>query len=167
MPNSPHKKPLLMIRQNLNNLPVLTFPRGWLVRFYKPGDEVHWVRIQQAADQFNEITPKVFDRYFNDREQLVSRQIYLFQPGNPPIGTVTAWFNHDFRGASWGRVHWLAVLPEHQGKGLGKALFSLACRRLAELGHSRAYLTTARERTAAVRLYKSFGFIELPTGDEE
>lgn len=167
MATPPHKKPLLMIRRNLNNLPVSAFPNGWQVRFYEPGDETHWVRIQRAADQFNEITAGLFERYFNDRKKLASRQFYLFQPGKPPVGTVTAWFNHDFRGESWGRVHWLAVIPEHQALGLGKALFCLACRRLAELGHTRAYLSTARERTAAVSLYKACGFTELETGDQE
>jgi GNAT superfamily N-acetyltransferase len=165
MANSPHKKPLLMIRRNLNNLPVSTFPCGWQMRFYEPGDETHWVRIQQAADEFNEITPGLFERYFDDRKELASRQFYLFQPGKPPIGTVTAWFDHDFKGESWGRVHWLAVLPEHQGQGLGKALFCMACRRLAELGHTRAYLTTVRERSAAVSLYKACGFVELGPED--
>ncbi len=157
-------KPLLLTRLNLQDLPECSLPTGWQLRFYQPGDEVHWVRIQQAADPFNNITPALFERYFADREQLALRQLYLFQPEQPPAGTVTAWFNHGFRGESWGRVHWLAVLPENQGLGLGKALFCMACRRLVELGHTRAYLTTIRERNAAVRLYKSFGFIELQTG---
>ena len=160
----PDITPLLLARHNLLDLPTCPIPTGWQVRFYQPGDEVHWVRIQQTADQFNNITPALFERYSPDREQLALRQLYLFQPGQPPAGTVTAWFNQGFRGESWGRVHWLAVLPENQRLGLGKALFCMACRRLAELGHTRAYLTTARERTAAVRLYKSFGFIELQTG---
>jgi ribosomal protein S18 acetylase RimI-like enzyme len=73
------------------------------------------------------------------------------------VGTVTAW-EGSFEGERMGRVHWLAVVPEEQGKGLGALLLSVACERLRLLGFERAYLVTSPLRTAAIRLYKRFGF---------
>ena len=63
-----------------------------------------------------------------------------------------------FWAARSGRVHWMAILPEFQGRGLGKALLAAICRRLRELGHERAYLHTSAARLAAIQLYLQFGF---------
>ncbi len=37
------------------------------------------------------------------------------------VGTCTAWFKERFDG-TYPLFHWLAVIPEHQGKGVAKAL---------------------------------------------
>ena len=69
-----------------------------------------------------------------------------------------AWLSEDFPEHWPGRVHRLAILPEYQGRGLGKALLTLICNRLRELGHHGAYLLTSSSRVFAVRLFSSFGF---------
>ena len=43
-------------------------------------------------------------------------------------------------------------------EGLAKPLMTVVCNRLRELGHQRAYLTTATIRIPAIRLYLKFGF---------
>jgi GNAT superfamily N-acetyltransferase len=58
-------------------------------------------------------------------------------------------------------VHWLAVLPAFQGRGLGKALMTVVCQRLRDLGHQRACLSTLIARGAALELYRQFGFRPL------
>ena len=151
-----------MVHASLRAVPLHPAPPGWLVRGFIPGDEACWLDIQTAADRFNHFTPATFATQFApDIPALAARQIYLHRSGEPPAGTVTAWFNDDFQGARWGRVHWLAVLPEAQRQGLGKALLSLACLRLRELGHEQAYLSTSTLRPAAIRLYRQFGFRKL------
>jgi len=74
---------------------------------------------------------------------------------------VAAWPLPDGRGSEgqrYGRVHWVAIVPEMQGKGLSKPMLSVVLDRLRELGHGRAYLTTNTVRTAAINLYLKFGF---------
>lgn len=171
--------PLKMTRANLDQLPEFALPPGFALRWYQPGDEAHWLRIHLAADQFNEITAKLFRMQFavgktrglhpdsaqeprNGRksapQELGDRQSYLVAPTGKVIGTGTAWFNDSFEDARWGRVHWMAILPEFQGRGLGKALLCVICRRLRELRHERAYLTTSAARVPAIALYLKFGF---------
>ena len=151
-----------MTRANLDNSPEFEPPSGFSLRWYQPDDEAHWLRIHLAADHLNEITPELFQRQFGSDEKLLrERQCYLSDPHGDVIGTGTAWFNNNFDGARWGRVHWVAIIPEFQGRGLGKALMTAICRRLPELGHQRAYLTTSTARVPAIKLYLKFGFEPL------
>jgi GNAT superfamily N-acetyltransferase len=152
-----------MVRKTLDDIPEFPMPTGYSYRCYRPGDEEHWFRIHLAADRFNTITPELFrERFGSDTSLLAQRQLYLLDASGFHIGTGTAWFPHGFRHARTGRVHWLAVVPEQQGRGLGKALMTVLCRRLRELGHDRAYLFTLSARVAAIRLYLGFGFEAWP-----
>jgi GNAT superfamily N-acetyltransferase len=151
-----------MFRESLDDLPVPRLPPHFSLRWYQPGDEAHWVQIHLQADQINPITLPLFAEQFGSNAALLSqRQCYLLGQEALPIGTGTAWFKHDFEDGSWGRVHWLAILPAYQGRGLAKPLLSAICQRLRELGHPRAYLTTSSLRLPAIRLYQSFGFVPL------
>lgn len=168
-----------MTRANLENLPEFAPPSGFTLRWYQPGDEAHWLRIHRAADRLNKITPDLFQRQFGPElervlpsastcarrsglksalQALGERQCFLLAPTREVVGTGTAWFDDDFEGGRWGRVHWLAVAPEFQGRSLGKALLAAICQRLRERGHERAYLTTSTARVPAIRLYLRFGF---------
>ena len=98
---------------------------------------------------------------------LRQRQGYLLAPTGEVVGTGTAWFNHNFEGARWGRVHWLAIMPEFQGRGLAKPLMTSICRRLRELGHQHVYLSTSTARHAAIGLYLRFGFEPLIQSPED
>ena len=98
---------------------------------------------------------------------LRQRQCYLLAPSGEVIGTGTAWFDNNFAGARWGRVHWLAMMPEFQRRGLAKPLMTAICRRLAELGHERVYLSTSTARPAAIGLYLRFGFEPWIQGPED
>src|SRR5437867_3612627 len=177
-----------MSRANLDNVPEFTLPAGFTLRWYEPGDEAHWLRIHLAADPFNEITPELFRKQFgvdagrglqrasadepgsgvnSVLRDLRQHQGYLLSPTGEVVGTGTAWFNNNFEGARWGRVHWLAIIPEFQGRGLAKPLMTSICRRLRELGHEHVYLSTSTARPAAIGLYLKFGFEPLIRSEED
>jgi len=160
--------PLKMTRASLDNVPEFTLPEGLSIRWYQPGDGATWLRIHQAADRYNEITPDLFPRQFGTDERLLcERQCYLLDSHGNAIGTGTAWFNDNFEGAKFGRVHWMAIAPDYQGRGLAKPLLTVICRRLRELGHDRAYLSTSTVRIPAINLYLRFGFTPLVGTAEE
>ena len=150
--------PVRMIRDHLDNIPQYSLPEPYTIRPYQPGDEAAWLDIQAAADHYNLITPELFWAQFGRNPKvLADRQFYLCNGSGWPIGTATAWFGEEER-QGWGRVHWVAIVPEQQGRGLAKPLLAVICRRLHELGHRRAYLTTATARIPAICLYLKFGF---------
>lgn len=149
-----------MIRHDLGSLPAFDLPAGYRLRMYRAGDEVAWVRIHEEADRYNEASLELYRREFGeDLEALEQRQYYLVWEEQSPVGTATAWYDEDYHGAESGRVHWVAILPSHQGAGLAKPLLAAVCRRLRKLGHERAYLSTSTARIPAINLYLKFGFV--------
>lgn len=157
-----------MLRPDLEELPVFGLPPGISLRWYQPGDERCWLAIQRAADRANEISMGLFrERFGADARVLGQRQCFLVGSRGEALGTATAWFDDGFQGASYGRVHYVAVVPEQQGRGLGRSLMTVVCRRLRELGHERAYLATSLWRIRAIRLYQRFGFQPLVRDGEE
>ena len=101
----------------------------------------------------------MFKEYFGaDEVKLGRRQFYVCNKKGKAIATATSWYNNDYHGEQIGRIHWVAVHPEYQGKGLSKPLLSNALERLKELGHQKCYLRTLHVRTPAIRLYLSYGF---------
>ncbi len=153
---------LIMIRENLKDIPDFSPPVDFALRWYRPGDEAHWLRIHLLADHGNRFTTDTFAKQFGlDASILTQCQCYLLDPGQIVIGTGTAWFKDDFEGERIGRVHWVAIVPEFQGRGLSKPLMTAICRRLRELGHRRVYVTTSAARRPAIQLYRRFGFVPL------
>jgi GNAT superfamily N-acetyltransferase len=148
-----------MERDNLRGIPDYPLPPGYCFHWYEPGDEQMWVDIHVRAENHAEVSHGVYVREFGrDVEALHQRQCFLLVGDGAPVGTATAWFNDDYHGRRYGRVHWVAVVPEYQGRGLSKPLLSTVLSRMVDLGHERAYLRTSTARLPAINLYAQFGF---------
>lgn len=157
-----------MVRQNLCGLPDYPLPPRYSIRAYSPGDEGTWVRIESAAEQYKEITLELFHGEFaDDPAALAQRQFFLFDPQGIAIGTATAWFDSNYHGREFGRIHWVAIVPDSQGLGLARPLLSKICSTLLALGHKSAYLVTSTARVSAIRLYLLFGFLPEIRGPED
>jgi len=148
-----------MVRWDMEEIPHHPLPEGYGLRWYVPGDEEIWVRIHLEADAYVESSPALFAEEFGgSTEELKARQCYLSDAAGRAFGTATAWMDEDYRGLRWGVVHWLAITPGMQGRGLAKPLMTAVLTRMRELGEERAYLVTATVRVAAINLYRTFGF---------
>lgn len=157
-----------MTRATLNALPQVALPAPYTLRWYELGDEQAWVDIHVAADAYNTFTMATFEQEFGaDRTLLSTRQAYLCDDAGKPIGTTSAWFYDDEEGDPYGLVHWVAIHPTAQGKGLSKPLLGLVCERLRALGHTRGYLNTSTGRIPAISLYLQFGFVPQMRRDRE
>jgi len=157
---------VVMVRDTLDDVPDAALPTGCSVRAFATGDEPVWTAIQAAADAYNAIGPTRFaDSFGTDAAAHRARILFVTDAGGRAIGTATAWWGVG-AWAGWGRLHWVAVLPDEQGRGIGRALVVAACRRLRELGHPRACLTTSAARLAAIHLYDALGFRPFIAGDD-
>ena len=75
------------------------------------------------------------------------------------VGVATLWMGDTF-GSLWERVHWVAVHPDHQGKGLAKCMVARMLQLYRELGcETPVYLTSQTKSYRAVRIYKQMGFV--------
>ena len=145
----------------MNNIPAYSLPENYSIRPYRAGDEASWVELQKCADKFNKIDIELFRKSFGRNENILSqRMFFLLAPDKKIIGTAAAWFDNDYHGEKYGRIHWVAIHPDYQGKGLSKPLLSTVCQKLIQLGHEKCYLTTSSARIPAIKLYLKFGFKE-------
>ena len=102
--------------------PVL--PEGFRLRFYQPGDEAAWAALEYGIGDFDpqeEARAYFVQTYGSHAQDLARRCLFAVDGGGRVAGTCSAW--RDPRGGGEvASLHWLAVSPEAQGRGLGKAL---------------------------------------------
>lgn len=146
---------VFMTRPDLENIPVFDVSNGFSIRSYQTGDAQLWWDIHERADPILTHRMGSHREFFGDDEKKLSaRQRFLVAPDGEPIGTATAWLDSP----SLGRVHWVAIVPEFQGRGLAKPLLTHTLLLLRELGHTSATLETSTLRPRAIALYEKFGF---------
>ena len=160
-PKSEKNYGVTMIRQHMNHIPEFPCPEGFNVRNYRPDEGHIWTRIQRAAEPYITIDDGLFDREFSrDFKAMEDRSFFLITDDGEEIGTITAWWQSDWRGergGEWGQIHWVAIHPDYQGRGLSKPMMSVAMNRLKE-SHERCFLGTATKRIVAIKVYLDFGF---------
>jgi len=159
--------PVCMVREDLEGIPDYPLPAGYSMRLFRPGDRKTWLRIERAAETFGRITGSLFDEEFGHAPAAMTKRCYfLVAPGGRDVGTIAAWYTRRHLGRPWGRIHYVAVEPAHQGRGLSRCIMTVAMKRLRSLGHRRAMLVTQTPRIAAIRTYLRFGFVPDPTSPQ-
>ena len=134
-------------------------PAGFGISRYRPGAETDWARIERAAGEFPDEAKALahFGSEFGAHSaQMQERCLFLHGPDGIAIGTATAWHG-EHGGSVIGRLHWVAIVPAFQRRGLSKPLVAAALA-LMRRWHDRAYLTTQTTSWVAVKVYLDFGF---------
>ncbi len=160
--------PLIMIVNNINALHEYALPENYRSRHFNRGDESIWAEVEKEAGEFASVQSgieqlqKEFGPFMGEFEK---RCFFIENNEGKAIGTATAWYssvlddyNKDFQDMSWGRLHWVGIREDYQGKKLGKPLVSIAIKRLTQL-HKKVYLTTQTTSIKAVNMYLDFGFV--------
>ena len=130
--------------------------------FYQPGDEKTWIAIERAAGEFNtdERGWEKWNKYFAPYvDELPHRMVFIENALGQKVATATAHF--DVRGIddrSVGYLHWVAVHPQEQGRGLARPLIYHVLSLLKDMGHTHTKILTQTLSWVAVRLYLAFGF---------
>ncbi|NLC68422.1 MAG: GNAT family N-acetyltransferase [Clostridiaceae bacterium] len=136
-------------------------PAGYYIRKYRIGEEGIWAEIETAAGEFK--TEKEALDYFEKefgpyRHEMEERCFFVIhKDSGRAIGTTTAWYNDNYKGQNHGRIHWVEIHPDFQGRKLAKPLLATAMIYLAE-HHDRAYLVSHTTRYKAINMYLDFGF---------
>lgn len=162
---------LKMFRDNLENIPQFDLPEGYSIRKFREGDEIEWAKIETAAEEFKTVADalKRFDKEFGSNiEEMKHRCLFIENEDGEAIGTTSAWFGDlDGTGEQKGRIHFVAIKPEYQGKKLSKPLLTAALNTLIKENHNKVYLTTQTTSYQAINMYLNYGFEPYdPTGDD-
>jgi GNAT superfamily N-acetyltransferase len=154
-----------MARHDLEGIREVPVPAGCRVRTFRPGDEATWARVETAVGEFSD-EARALEHFASEfgpyAGEMRERCLFLETADGEVVGTTTAWRNPAFQGRDWGRIHWVAVTPAHQGRGLGRLLVIEALQ-LMRKWHTRAYLTTQTSSWVGVHLYLTLGFTPFVT----
>lgn len=157
--------PLMMRHESLATAPDIPLPHGYSLEPYRPGDEESWALIAVSAGEFDSLGSALeyfIDHFRDDFSQLESRCLFLLDETGNRVGTATGWFMDSDR--TIGRLHWVVIEKEHQGRGLCKPLVAAAMRRMLRLGHERALLTTQPESWKGIKVYLDLGWSPYDDG---
>jgi RimJ/RimL family protein N-acetyltransferase len=152
-----------MQRENLAVEPA-RFAPPYRLRGYRSGDEATWLALQQSTGVYPPLDAAFFRSQFGSAPE--GRQFFVMRD-RQPVATGTAWHGEPWRTPEWGRLHWIAVDPQHQRRGLGLMLCRHLLTVLRELGCVGAYLTTGSGNLPAVALYGKLGFVPWIRSPEE
>ena len=102
-----------MMRHNLEAIPQHDLPRSYSVRWYRTGDKEAWLRIHALAERNVPTSSQIYDEQFRaESDMLERRQAFLLDATEREVGTASVWFNDDYHGQRFGRVHWVATVPD-------------------------------------------------------
>lgn len=148
----------------LKDLPVTeqALPEGFHFEFYQEGDETEWAAIETAVSEFED-EAQALD-YFQKKfapfsKELKRRMLFISDSEGRKIGTCSAWWKELPDGTRYPLVHWVAVRPGYQGKGIAKAMLRRTLKQLQKLeATTPVYLHTQTWSHVAIRLYQKLGF---------
>jgi len=167
MSDQPTNTDVWMLHPDLGAIAHTALPTGYRMRFYAEGDLDTWLRIQ-AHDPFFVPTAETFATSMpGDTPLLAARVMFLADPAGAAVGTVTAWPNDSLTGRKIGQIHWVALVPAAQGRGLAKPLVGAACVLLHQRGYHEACLETNTRRVPALNLYLALGFVPFVRSEAE
>ena len=122
----------------MDGISLYSLPPGYSFQLYKPdsNDDRKWAEIATAAGEFRSVEQgqEYFQKKFmNDTSvDLLSERLYfLVSPEGKYIGQGMAW-QEQFDGEEQGALHWVAIIPEYQGKKLAKPLVSILLKKISE-----------------------------------
>jgi len=157
--------PIRMVRPNMDNIPQIALPVGFSMRSMRMDEIGLWTDIWRDAEPYFQIKDDAFMGVYGPDLPAVERRVFFVvnEPG-VATGTISAWYDRDFKGVDAGRIHWVAVRRAFQSRGLAKGMMTFAMNRLAEW-HRLAYLDTQSKRIGAIKLYLDFGFLPYMDAD--
>ena len=91
--------------------------------------------------------------YANKGNLFYEKCLFVCENNDKPIATAFIWKTYD----EFNTIHWLKVLKEYEGKGIGRALLSIIMKELKEKDYP-VYLHTHPTSYRAIKLYSDFGF---------
>ena len=152
---------VFMHRKKGAAVPVYNLPAGYGYSYFRPGDEKSWAKIETSVLEFpDELDALIYFQkaFLPFITELEKRCLFIENDKGEKIATSTAWWGYTgVRRDPW--LHWVAVKPQYQGLGLGKAIISKITQTMVEIeGDRDFYLHTQTWSHKAIKLYQKIGY---------
>jgi ribosomal protein S18 acetylase RimI-like enzyme len=158
---------IVMQRKPKTLIPQYVLPPGYSFVPFSPGDEVKWAEIETSVGEFDSVTEALDyfrENYLSFPGEVESRTIFLQTVEGEKVGTVTSWWNYSGIRRD-PALEWIAVKPEYQGLGLGKAVVFEGLKRMVLIeGDRDIFLHTQTWSYRAVAIYLQAGFEFIKKG---
>lgn len=154
----------LLLREDLE-VPEPNLPGDYEVRSFRAGsDEEAWCKVRNTS--FAKLmgcetpfTPEMVVKMMSDVDHIEGGAMILYHKERP-VGVVRG-TTDDHEGAPVMAIGPLAIMPEYQGKGLGRSLLRASLRFAKEKSYKRIILSVNAENERAKALYIQEGFKEI------
>lgn len=143
----------------------ISLSEGYSFKMYEAGDEKYWAKLEYEIGDFLSVEEAEMyfkTNYCNQIDELKYRCVFVVDTYGDVIGSCIAW--HDLKDNNTvASLHWLVVLPKHQGKHIGLALCQKILEIFNEHGEYPVYIHTQPWSYKAILLYIKLGFKILKT----
>lgn len=159
----PHA-PVLMVLGDHEPVADVALPAGYRFVAWKPRFREPWVRLHVLLGQLPSYEEGLayFGRTYESDPAALERQMILVVDEKDELAGTSSLWSGDHFGEPRLRVHWVGVSPDHQRRGLARALVLESIRLYDELvpsGEPPLYLTTQTESWVACGMYLKLGFV--------
>lgn len=154
----------LLVRGD-SDVPKLDFPEDYTIRPLKPGhDEQIWCDVRNAGfaklkGSETPITPQMVSKMIASEDNIDGGSMILYHKERP-IGIVRG-SKDEYEDSPIMNIGPLAIIPEYQGKGLGRMLLRASLNFAKEKSYKRTVLCVNAENERAKALYIQEGFKQV------
>ena len=151
-------KNLFMMCQELNANALSKLADTYHIRNCREDELEIWKAFPfddpEEAKAYHGYMTNFFVQVYADKGRLFFETcLFVCDKNDKPIATAFIWKAYD----EFNTIHWLKVLKEYEGKGIGRALLSMIMQEL-DVNDFPVYLHTQPASYRAIKLYSDFGF---------
>lgn len=149
---------LMMCRWHLRDLPAVDVLDGHSIRCFREGDGPAWDQIMCNAFGWAQSVESHFEREMRADPRFRPQRVLLVCREDRPVGTASAWPESEYGGPETGVLHYVGVMEQQAGRGLGYQVSLAAIHQMVREHRQRALLRTDDIRIPAIQLYLKLGF---------
>ena len=154
----------LLVREDLE-VPEFRFPEGYEIRPFRLGsDEEVWCEVRNSSfaklkGSETPITPKIVVNMMTSEDNIEGGSMILYHKERP-VGLIRGAMD-EYEGSPIMNIGPVAIIPEYQGKGLGRSLLRASLHFAKEKSYDRTVLCVNADNERAKDLYLQEGFKQV------